>query len=101
MERNLYILYFLVLLMNTRAFLKKWVEPFLAIGIFIMLILVVYGLYLDRELKNEISENCGFGEEDYFCYCEKSEAMRIKNLVEEVGGIDLEDLILKNVSMDW
>ena len=59
----------------------------------------------DKELKQEISQNCGWGEEDYYCYCEKSKAMEIKNKM-DIGEVSLDNLTLLptenvNVSLDW
>ena len=55
------------------------VEGLMIIG----LLIVLWFMYFhDLQLKEEISLQCGWGEDDYYCYCEKSEAMKIKNLVE-------------------
>jgi len=53
-------------------------------GIFILLLLVGLWVYFyhDYNIKKEINENCGWGEEDYYCFCEKSESMAIKNKLE-------------------
>ncbi len=68
------------------AFWKEYGKHIEALGILIALVLVLTAVYNDRNLKKEISENCGWGEEDYYCYCEKSESMAIKNKME---GVDL------------
>lgn len=49
--------------------------------IFLLSTIWIY-VYEDIQLKREISEKCGWGDDDYFCYCEKNEANRIKNLLE-------------------
>ena len=67
--------------MELKSLLNK-IEPFIAIFILITLIFLSIQLYEDHKLKKEISINCGFGEEDYYCYCEKSKATEIKNLLE-------------------
>jgi len=54
-------------------------QPYLAIMIFVMLLIMGILLYQDNQLKKEISKNCGWGEEDYVCYCEHSDINRIKN----------------------
>ena len=42
-------------------------------------------------ILQEINENCGWGEDDYYCFCEKSEAMEIKNKIEsgQTGEVNL------------
>ena len=54
------------------------------VGVSILLFVVVGWtmMYQDRQIKNTIQETCGWGEEDYYCFCEKSEAMRVKNIIE-------------------
>lgn len=56
-------------------------------GIAIVVLLVaIWNVQLnDKELKEEISLNCGWGEEDYYCFCEKSEAQELRNLFEQNG----------------
>jgi len=68
------------------------------LGIFIVLLLA--GMWFmqvkTNKLNEEISLNCGWGEEDYYCYCEKSEAVAMKNAYENVLGF-MEDF---NVTLD-
>ena len=71
----------------------KKLEPFIAIGILIMLITVAVLLYQDNQLKKEISKNCGWGDEDYLCYCEYSDINTIKNKFNG-GGINFSDVKL-------
>jgi hypothetical protein len=52
-------------------FYKKRIEPFMAIFVLTFLIVGCVLLYQDNQFKKEISKNCGWGEEDYKCYCEK------------------------------
>ena len=61
---------------------KNYGEHFTAPLILIALIILGFMLYQDNQLKKEISQECGWGEEDYFCYCEKSEAIGMKNMYE-------------------
>ena len=42
-------------------------------------------MYQDHKIKERIELNCGWGEDNYYCYCEKSEAMEIKNKIENKG----------------
>ena len=66
----------------------------------ILIILLMLGLnfflYNDYQLKKEISQNCGWAEEDFECYCQKSEAIALKNRMnEEMGGeLNLDDLVI-------
>ena len=75
--------------------------PFIAIGIFIMLIVIGTLLFREQNLKQEISENCGWGKDDYFCYCEKSAAMELKNKAEMTGltPLDLSGLEVDNATL--
>ncbi len=64
-------------------FWKKYGQHITAITIVFFLIFSVTTLIKYNNLQKEISKNCGWGEEKYYCYCEKSEAMAIKNKVEQ------------------
>lgn len=66
------------------SFWKKYENHITALTIIFFLLFVAYYMFTDLQLKQEIKENCGWGEEDYHCYCEKSEAMRIKNKIDEL-----------------
>jgi len=80
---------------------KKWGEPMTAISIICFIIFSVVMIKQDQALKKEISLNCGWGEEDYQCYCEKSKSMEIKNKMENGNfqGLNLGGLEIENVSM--
>ncbi len=67
--------------MKPIEFYKKYIQPFLAILILVMLIASVTLLLKEQRLKKEISENCGFDGEDYRCYCEKSKVLEIEYLL--------------------
>ena len=73
-------------------FFRKRIEPFIALGVLILLIILSVQLYQGNELRNEISQNCGWEEEDYRCFCEKFEAMSIMNkmynLDDVVDGVE-------------
>ena len=49
----------------------------------ICIIILISGLWImyfsSSELQKEISENCGWAEEDYECFCKKSDAIAMKN----------------------
>ncbi len=78
-------------------FFRRYIEPFIALGVLILLILLSVQLSNGNELRTEISANCGWGEEDYRCFCEKSEAMVIMN---KMGNIDIIDEDALYVQMD-
>lgn len=61
-----------------RYFFKKWIEPFLAIFVVVLLVMVVRGFVEHRSLQEEIRDNCGWAEEDYKCYCRKNEVEEIE-----------------------
>ena len=60
-------------------FFRRRIEPFMVVGVLIVLVLIFVQVYNGNELREEISQNCGWGEEDFRCFCEKSEALEIKN----------------------
>ena len=64
-------------------FYKKRIEPFVAIFILTFLIVGCVLLYQDNQLKKEISKSCGWGEDEYKCYCEKK---YISNIEAEARG---------------
>lgn len=78
--------------MDLRGYLKKS-EPFIALAILIMLILILVQFRAHNNLQNEINENCGWSEENYYCYCEYSDVMNYKKLMEN-------NLSLENVQVD-
>lgn len=59
-------------------FFKTKIEPFIALGVLILLLILAFQLYQGNNLRTEISQTCGWGEEDFKCFCEKSEALAIK-----------------------
>ena len=52
-------------------FYKKRIEPFVAIFILAFMIVGCILLYQDNQLKKDISQNCGWENENYKCYCQK------------------------------
>lgn len=77
--------------MDMKIILKK-LEPFIAIGIFIFLIITATLLYQEHKITAKISEDCGWGDEDYYCICEQSIASELKNIME--GKVNLSDVEL-------
>lgn len=80
------------------VFFKKRVEPFIAIAVVILLVILGLQLKHGNELRNEISANCGWEQEDYRCFCEKSEAMAIKNKID--NNYDIDGGVIEYVQMD-
>jgi len=85
--------------MDFRESIKK-LEPYLALMIFIVLLSLAILLYQDNQLKKEINKNCGWGESDFYCFCEKSKAMEMKNMFEDTSGGEINISLLENVPMD-
>ena len=50
---------------NLKGIIKN-AMPFIAIGIFAMLIISIMLLSKEQKLKEEISQNCGWGEANYY-----------------------------------
>lgn len=71
--------------MELSSFMKK-IEPFVAVAVFIMLLITSYLIYQDIQLKKEIAENCGWVEGKIRCFCEKSDVVNYE-LLKEKGDI--------------
>jgi hypothetical protein len=69
--------------MDSLIFFKKYIEPFVGIAVVVLLLVLAGLLYQDNQLKKEISQNCGWGGEDYQCYCEHSDINEVYN---KLGG---------------
>ena len=69
--------------MDFTTFFKKKIEPFIAVGVLIIVIIICFQLYNGLQLREEINQNCGWEDEDYRCFCEKSDAMAIMNIIED------------------
>lgn len=58
-------------------------HKFLSIVEGICIIILISGLWImyfqSSAIQEEISENCGWGEDDYECFCKKSDAIALKN----------------------
>ena len=59
--------------MDFTTFFKKRIEPFLALAVLIVLIILAVQLYQGQQLRKEVNQNCGWGDENYRCFCQKSE----------------------------
>jgi len=75
---------------------RKYGDHLTAPLILIALIILGSMLFKEQELKRNISQNCGWGEHDYYCYCEKSESMEIKNKIENHYGGEMPNIIINN-----
>ena len=78
-------------------FVHKWLLHLEALCIIILMLTGFVFLYNDHQLKLEINENCGWGEDNFKCYCEKSEALAIKAKIDNPYA-DAGDLL--NVTLD-
>ena len=64
-------------------------QPYFAVAITVLLIVTSTLLYQNQQIEKEIRENCGWGEEDFRCVCEKSDVIKMENeILEMQGGID-------------
>jgi len=77
--------------MEVKIFYKKYIEPFTAVAVLIMVVILVLQLVSYNNLQEEIAQNCGWEEaEDTRCYCEKSEVIAWENNMRgEYGGLNL------------
>ena len=78
--------------MDFTTFFKKRIEPFIAIAVLIIVIIICIQLYYGLQLREEINQNCGWEDENYRCFCEKSEAMAIKAKIDNLDFIVEEDI---------
>ena len=78
-----------------KEFLQKWGVLLQGLVIIVLLLSVWFAYDKNNDLKEKINGNCGWGEEDFYCYCEKGEAVRLKNLAENQ---ELEPIIFQNIS---
>jgi hypothetical protein len=60
-------------------FYKKYIDPFTAVAVLIMVCILVFQLVNYNNLQKEIAENCGWELEDTRCYCEKSSVLNWEN----------------------
>jgi len=67
---------------STYKFIMKH-KKFIQIVEGFLIIILIAGLWVmfftTQDLKHEISENCGWGEEDYECYCKKTDVDILKS----------------------
>lgn len=75
-------------IVKVKAGLKK-LEPYIAISILIFLIITSTLLYQENKITKKISEDCGWGDEDYYCVCEKSLASELKNMMDSGFNRDM------------
>lgn len=80
------------------------IQPYIALGIFLILLLLCVLLYQENKITTKISKDCGWEGEDFRCICEKSEVIRMQNFAEEeMGGIVIINVpseIMNNWSID-
>lgn len=73
---------------------KKYVEPFVAIAVLIMICVACFLIYNDFKAKSEIGEKCGWADEDVRCWCKKGEVVERENIYHD----EFEGLL--NVTLD-
>jgi hypothetical protein len=79
--------------MNFQEFWHKYNQTITSVSIIIFLVFAVTMIIKDHNLKLEINDNCGWGEEDYECYCKKDTVNAIKYDMGEIDlNLDIEDV---------
>lgn len=58
---------------------KRYGEHIIAPLVLILLILIWYQYFHSNQLQEEINLNCGWGEENYHCFCQKSDVIKLEN----------------------
>jgi len=89
--------------MKIHPLVKEYSLHLEALCVIILLLIVWSYAYNDYAIKKEINENCGWGEDNYYCYCEKSASMAIENKINQNFKINLSNLNLEDtedVAMD-
>lgn len=80
--------------MDFRTMVEK-IQPYIAVAVLIMLAFLLFELSEYNRKQEEINKNCGWEEEDYYCYCEYSDVMNFKKNIEikqeiENGNFELD-----------
>jgi len=67
---------------------KKYGEHLTAPLILIAVVILAVGVWNNHQSNKLISQECGWGEEDFYCFCEKSDYYKMKNKFEldTLGG---------------
>lgn len=73
--------------MEVVAFYKKWIDPFFAVAVLIMLLILVGKISEYNDFQEGIQETCGWEEEETRCYCEKDVVELWEN---EIKGLEIE-----------
>ena len=78
---------------------KKGIQVIEGVLIVILLIVLNSLAYINSNLNEEIRENCGWGEEDYYCYCEMGAVQNLKLQAEQEAGADIiiSDDVINNI----
>jgi len=72
------------------AFYKKWIDPFFAVAVLIMVVILVGKIMEYNNLQEEIATNCGWEHEDTRCFCEKGAVIAAENEIKnQIGGLNL------------
>lgn len=68
---------------------KKYGNHLTAPLILIALIILIFQIVEDNNLKKEISLNCGWGNEEWECFCQKDQALELKSRMNPNSEINL------------
>lgn len=69
--------------------IKQKLQIILGILIITLLLTVIVMYIEDSKRDKQISETCGWGNENFYCFCEKSIAMEMKNNIESETKINI------------
>ena len=61
---------------------KQKIQIVIGLVIVVLLLSVIVMYIQDSKRDKQISETCGWGNENFYCFCEKSTAMEMKNKIE-------------------
>lgn len=69
---------------------EKFIHFIEGVCIIILLVFIWVLYYQQIQLEKEISENCGWEGKDYECYCQKSDAIALKNQLNNDFELDID-----------
>ena len=78
--------------MNLKDFYFKYIEPFTAVAVLIMVCILVAKIHTYNNLQKEIATNCGWDDEDTRCYCEKGAVVAWENSIKDEINLSFLDI---------
>lgn len=81
--------------MDVIIFYKKYVEPFTALAVLLMVCVLVFQLITYNNFQEQIANSCGWENEDTRCICQKGDVIAWENEAKRnVGDINLSDIAI-------